>query len=189
MAASTPDPAVIGTETRPTAPAPRRCAIGLGSNLGDRWAALVEARARLLDWLPAGNSLLASAPVYESAPVGCAEGTAPFLNTVLLLQATVDPDNLLNIAQAVERAMGRPDQRAANEPRVIDVDLLFVGDLCCRETHLILPHPRLHLRRFVLQPLVEVAPDEPLPGLSSPRELLAALASDEPPLQCYAPQW
>jgi 2-amino-4-hydroxy-6-hydroxymethyldihydropteridine diphosphokinase len=188
MAASTPDP----DARRPPSPLNlplRRCAIGLGSNLGDRWAALVEARARLLEWLPAGSSLLASAPVYESEPVDCAGDAPPFLNTVLLLQVTVDPDNLLNMAQAVERAMGRPDQRGPNEPRVIDVDLLFVGDFCCKEAHLVLPHPRLHLRRFVLQPLVEVAPEERLPGLASPRELLAALADDEPPLRCHAPHW
>lgn len=189
MAESTPDPADTSAPDQPPGPLARRCALGLGANLGDRWAALVEARARLLDWLPAGSSLLASAPVYESDPVGCPEGSAPFLNTVLLFQATVDPDNLLNMALAVERAMGRPDRREANGPRVIDVDLLFVGDLQCSEAHLILPHPRLHLRRFVLQPLVEVAPDDLLPGLGSPRQLLAALADDQPPLRCYAPHW
>ena len=177
------------SSSSPEGIAPRRCAVALGSNLGDRFAALVEARARLLEWLPGGSSLLASAPVYESAPVDCAEDAAPFLNTVLLLQVTTDPENLLAMARAVEQAMGRPDRRERNESRVIDVDLLYVGDLCCAEPHLILPHPRLHLRRFVLQPLAEVAPDESLPGLASPRELLDNLMSDETPLQCLARHW
>lgn len=168
---------------------PRRCAVALGSNLGDRRSALVEARARLLEWLPTGSSLLASAPVYESEPVDCPEDAGPFLNTVLLLEVTTDPENLLAMARAVERAMGRPDRREPNQARVIDVDLLYLGDLCMEQPHLTLPHPRLHLRRFVLQPLSEVAPDDPLPGLASPRELLEQLVSDEPPLRCVASHW
>lgn len=177
------------SNSRPEGIDPHRCAVALGSNLGDRWAALVEARARLLEWLPSGSSLLASAPVYESAPVDCPEDAVPFLNTVLLLRVTTDPDNLLAMARAVEQAMGRRERRERNEPRVIDVDLLYLGGLCCAQPHLTLPHPRLHQRRFVLQPLADVAPDEPLPGLASPSELLARLVSDEPPLHCIASRW
>lgn len=137
--------------------------IALGSNLGDRAENIRRGIELLLARVP-GVKLNASAPVYETAPVDCAPGTQAFLNSVIEVAAPGTPAELHTHLKAVEQALGRPEQRERNSPRTLDLDLLYADDVMSTDPALILPHPRLHLRRFVLQPLADIRPDLILPG-------------------------
>lgn len=152
-----------------------RFGIALGSNLGDRAGNIRHGVERLLARVPNGI-LTASAPVYETEPVDCAPGTQAFLNTVIELEAPCSPQELHQHLKAVESALGRPEQRERNSPRTLDLDLLYADNVVSDDPVLILPHPRLHLRRFVLQPLADIRPDLVLPRQTrSVAELLAQL--------------
>lgn len=152
-----------------------RFGIALGSNLGDRSENIRSGIEQLLARVP-GATLSASAPVYETEPVDCAPGTKAFLNTVIEIEADCLPHELHAHLKAVESALGRPEQRERNSPRTLDLDLLYADDVITDDPDLIIPHPRLHLRRFVLQPLADIRPDLRLPGLQhSVAELLAQL--------------
>lgn len=130
------------------------------------------------------------APVFETEPVDCAPGTQPFLNTVIVARTDQSPEKLLESAQSVERELGRPSNHGTNEPRTIDIDILFCGSHACLNPELTLPHPRLFQRRFVLEPLSLLRPDLLLPGRTlSVREELEALESDEPPLRRMIDAW
>jgi 2-amino-4-hydroxy-6-hydroxymethyldihydropteridine diphosphokinase len=155
-----------------------RCGIGLGSNVGDRLENLRRARQQLLDapdWLEDTtlDGGVLCAPVYETDPVGCAPGTAAFLNTVLELPTRPEttPALILRRLQTIENALGRPARHPRNAPRSIDLDLLYLGTV---EMHgddtLTIPHPRLHARRFVLAPLADIRPALILPGDPRPME-------------------
>ncbi|WP_395742491.1 2-amino-4-hydroxy-6-hydroxymethyldihydropteridine diphosphokinase [Prosthecobacter sp.] len=137
--------------------------IALGSNLGDRAASIQRGIDLLLARVP-GIRLNASAPVYETEPVDCAPGTQAFLNTVIEVAAECTPQELHAHLKAVEQALGRPEQRERNSPRTLDLDLLYADDVVSDDPVLILPHPRMHLRRFVLEPLADIRPDLVLPG-------------------------
>lgn len=137
--------------------------IALGSNLGDRAENIRRGIELLLERVP-GVRLAASAPVYETEPVDCAPGTQAFLNTVIEIEANCTPQELHAHLKAVESALGRPEQRERNSPRTLDLDLLYADDVVSDDPALTLPHPRLHLRRFVLQPLADIRPDLILPG-------------------------
>ena len=150
--------------------------IALGSNLGDRAANIQRGMDLLLGRVP-GIRLNASAPVYETEPVDCAPGTQAFLNTVIEVSAECLPHELHTHLKAIEQALGRPEQRERNSPRTLDLDLLYADDVVSDEPDLILPHPRMHLRRFVLEPLADIRPELILPGQQvSVAELLAGLA-------------
>ena len=146
--------------------------IGLGSNLGDRRAYLDRALAGLRGW--PGVEVTRISSVYETAPVGGPAGQGPYLNAVAELRTDLAPEALLQVLLAVESGLGRV--RAERDgPRTIDLDLLLYGDLVREDPQLILPHPRLHQRLFVLQPLAEIAP-----GLIHPvlRRTIADLLAD-----------
>jgi 2-amino-4-hydroxy-6-hydroxymethyldihydropteridine diphosphokinase len=151
--------------------------IALGSNLGDRAENIRRGIELLLARVP--NVILsASAPVYETEPVDCASGTQAFLNTVIEIDAGITPQELHVLLKTVESKLGRPEQRERNSPRTLDLDLLYADDLVSDDPVLILPHPRLHLRRFVLQPLADIRPELILPGQTqSVAKLLARLPS------------
>ncbi|MGI8604486.1 MAG: 2-amino-4-hydroxy-6-hydroxymethyldihydropteridine diphosphokinase [Verrucomicrobiales bacterium] len=167
----------------------RRCGIGLGSNLGDRLLNLRLA-ARALDLLADFAHPVLRAPIYESDPVDCAGDASPFYNTVIEIGYFGEPDRLLERLRSIETALGRPPQREKNVPRIIDLDLLYADDLILAEPELELPHPRLHLRRFVLQPLAEVRPNLRLPGQAvTVFELLSRLPLGEPPLRFVTEEW
>jgi 2-amino-4-hydroxy-6-hydroxymethyldihydropteridine diphosphokinase len=150
--------------------------LALGSNRGDRAAALADALRRLE---AAGVRVLSASSVHETPalmPEGAPpEWDRPYLNEVVMVHTELDPRALLRCTQGIERAMGRrPAARWA--PRVIDIDLLAVGAAVLDTPELTLPHPRLHERRFVLEPLGEVAPQWVHPGLGcTASELLARL--------------
>lgn len=132
--------------------------ISLGSNLGDRQANLLEARRRLGSKL----SIHEASSIYETEPWGFAD-QPPFLNQVLAGETDLAPDDLLTLAKSIERRMGRrPTFRYG--PRLIDIDILMVGQLRLETDQLELPHPRLTERAFVLIPLAEIAPDVMIPG-------------------------
>ncbi len=140
-----------------------RFGIALGSNLGDRAAHFQCGIALLLSRIP-GVTLSASSPVYETAPVDCAPGAQAFLNSVIEIEAACTPAELHAHLKAVEQALGRPEQRERHAARTLDLDLLYADDFVSNTPELIIPHPRLHLRRFVLQPLADIRPALILPG-------------------------
>jgi 2-amino-4-hydroxy-6-hydroxymethyldihydropteridine diphosphokinase len=147
-----------------------RAYLGLGSNLGDR-----------LLFLQRGASALQrrevvvqrASSVYTSTYVGPGPPQPPYLNAVLEITTTLLPLELLDVAQDVERCMGRPEGTHM-QPRRLDVDLLLVGDHRCTTPRLTLPHPRLSERRFVLEPLLELGVLEavPIAGLAQRLEQL-----------------
>jgi len=153
--------------------------IALGSNLGDSPRILLDAMDRLQSLSDA--PLLRSA-LWQTAPVGCPPGSPPFVNAVagLLPRAEETPESLLDKLQALERAFGRRPKQVLNEPRPLDLDLIAFGATVRRTAQLTLPHPRAHLRRFVLAPLAEIAPALVLPGQSlTVRALLSDLKTGE----------
>ena len=130
--------------------------LGLGANLGDRLGALRGARQALQK--SPSVTVLASAPLYEAAAVGGPAGQPPFLNTVLKIDTVLSPERLLELCHAIEKDFGRQRQEHWG-PRTLDIDLLLFGTLIRLERDLVLPHPRLQEREFVLAPLVDLAPD------------------------------
>jgi 2-amino-4-hydroxy-6-hydroxymethyldihydropteridine diphosphokinase len=145
--------------------------IGLGANLGDAPATL-QAALRALAALP-GCRLLAVSSLYGSAPVD-AEGP-DFINAVAVLHTQLAPLDLLDALQAIEQRFGR-QRPYPNAPRTLDLDLLLAGDTVLQTARLTVPHPRLHQRAFVLQPLLELAPDLCAPGLGPLAAHLSATA-------------
>ncbi|MHB8440332.1 MAG: 2-amino-4-hydroxy-6-hydroxymethyldihydropteridine diphosphokinase [Acidimicrobiales bacterium] len=124
--------------------------LGLGSNLDDRLAHLRSAVAALPD-------VVAVSAVYETDPVGGPEDQGPFLNAVVELDTQRSPRQLLDLAATIEAA-GSRIRTVRHGPRTIDVDVLLVGDLVVDEADLVVPHPRMWERRFVLAPLAELNP-------------------------------
>ena len=144
-----------GGSPRPAGPGPlRRAFIGLGSNLGDRAALLRAAVERLR----AGGDVTAVSDVYETAPVGGPEGQGPFLNLVVELRTPDPPRRLLERCQELEAAAERV-RTVRWGPRTLDADVLWVEGAQVDEPDLTVPHPRMWERRFVLEPLSELAPD------------------------------
>lgn len=168
---------------RHTSRVPEMSYLSLGSNLGDRAANLREAILRLD---VAGPARAVSA-FYETQPVEVLDQPW-FLNCVLAIETEKPPRELLNLALSIEKAMGRLRTRDKG-PRKIDIDIVLFGDRIVDEPGLTIPHPSMHLRRFVLEPLAEIAPAARHPILGkTARELLAALPPgeavgrlDEPP--------
>jgi 2-amino-4-hydroxy-6-hydroxymethyldihydropteridine diphosphokinase len=152
-----------------------RTGVALGSNLGDRLANLHAARKAIVDLAGVESPILSSA-IYETEPVDCERGAEKFLNAVLEFDYEGDPVNLLKNLTEIERVLGRPRDRARNVSRQIDIDLLYLGEMKIDTAEVQLPHPRMHSRRFVLQPLADIRPDLLLPRQAKTvRELLARL--------------
>lgn len=139
-----------------------RTAVALGSNLGDRLANLRAARQAIIR-LPNVRPPLLSSPIYETDPVGCESGAGKFLNAVIEFGYDGEPLDLLRELRQIETALGRPPEHPRNVSRELDIDLLYVGDVTIDTKELQLPHPRMHERGFVLQPLADIRPDLVLP--------------------------
>lgn len=148
-----------------------RVFIGLGSNLGDRFGNL-QAAVRAVSRID-GVMVHHVSPVYESEPWGYAEQD-DYLNAVTVLETRLRPAGLFQALKAVERDMGRM-RAERNHPRIIDIDILLAGAVVTRDADLTVPHPRMHQRRFVLQPMCDIDPSvrHPVLGLSA-ADLLAA---------------
>lgn len=158
-------------------PTPVVAHIALGSNVGDR-RAHIDAALNALRALP-GSRLAAVSSIVETLPVGPVP-QGPFLNAAAALETTLAARELLEGLQGIERSRGRDregEQRWG--PRTLDLDLLLYGAAIIDEPGLTVPHPRLQERRFVLEPLAEIAPEVVVPEVvgegRSVRELLAAL--------------
>ena len=152
--------------------------LGLGSNLGDRLQHLQHAKAYLLSLSP--ERWHRASPVYETAPVDCPPGSAPFLNAVLELEFTGAPRTLLKKLLAYEVAHGRDRSGGANAPRPIDLDILYFGEQELLTNDLVIPHPRLAERRFVLVPLSTICPARIIKGTGrTVQQLLRVLPAGE----------
>ncbi len=149
-----------------------RAYVGLGANLGDREATLLRA-VELLAETPAVE-VVAVSRVRETDPVGYT-AQPRFLNAAAAVETTLPPRELLERLLAVERELGRTRAGPRFGPRTIDLDLLVYGDVVADEPGLTVPHPRLHERRFALEPLAELDPDLVVPGYGPVRDLLASL--------------
>jgi 2-amino-4-hydroxy-6-hydroxymethyldihydropteridine diphosphokinase len=165
-----------------------RTAVALGSNLGDRLDSLSAARQQICD-LPDIQPPLLSSAIYETDPVDCEPGAPKFLNAVVEFGYNGDPLQLLKKLKSVEDALGRPREHARNVSRKIDIDLLYIGDTRINDRELELPHPRMYLRKFVLQPLADIRPELIMPGQTKTvRELLAQL-NDTCNVVCVRNDW
>jgi 2-amino-4-hydroxy-6-hydroxymethyldihydropteridine diphosphokinase len=153
----------------------RRGFLGLGSNIGDRRAHLEAALGQLAE---SGVDVLASSSVYETEPVGLVLDQPDFYNACLQIETELEPEPLLDACKQVERAVGR-EAGPRHGPRVIDVDLLLLGDLRYRSERLTLPHAEVSTRRFVLVPLLELDPELALPSGERLSELLARLGDGQ----------
>ena len=150
--------------------AAKTAVVALGSNLEapqQQVAAAVAAIAMLPE-----VAVSAVSSLYRTKPVGYAD-QPDFVNAVLLLQTTLPPPALLRALQAIENRFGRV-RHFRNAPRTLDLDIIDYAGLCSHCTELELPHPRAHLRQFVMAPLAEIAPDYVLPGQ---RDSAAAMAA------------
>ena len=146
--------------------------LGLGSNAGDRAGNLNAALSALGKYV----SIMKVSSVYETEPVGFAE-QPPFLNLVCHATAALSPEQVLHLTQDIEVKLGRlPTFR--NGPRVIDIDILLFDALCLQSDGLVIPHPALPDRLFVLVPLAEIAPDVMHPVLHKSIRQLALESTD-----------
>ena len=153
--------------------------IALGSNLGDSRKIILDAMTRL--------QCFSEAPIQKSSlwlttPVDCPPGSPKFVNAIaaLIPRHGETPESLLEKLHELEKASGRQPKKILNEPRPLDLDLIAFGNEIRNLPKLILPHPRAHQRRFVLQPLSEIAPELILPGQTKTvSQLLADLPTDE----------
>ncbi len=162
--------------------------LALGTNLGDRKANLVAAVRLLIE--DSAIKLCGAASLHETSPVGGPDGQGDYYNTVISVTTSHPPVSLLQRMLAVEEEMGRV-RKLQNDARIIDIDLLLFDSVEMRTPTLTLPHPRMHLRRFVLQPLAELAPDAWHPAQNATASsLLANLQTDELAPRCvHPPDW
>lgn len=149
--------------------------VALGSNLGNRLQNLQAARQAIAG-LPGVTSPILSSSIYETEPIDCEPDASQFLNAVLELNYDSEPVDLWRHLKRIETELGRPRNHERNVSRNIDIDLLYFGDMTVNNKELQLPHPRMHLRRFVLQPLADIHPNLVLPDQTKTVwELLASL--------------
>ncbi|KIH97535.1 2-amino-4-hydroxy-6-hydroxymethyldihydropteridine pyrophosphokinase [Streptomonospora alba] len=153
----------------------RRVVLSLGSNVGDRMAALQGAVDGLFD-APELEPVSLS-PIYETAPVGGPD-QGPFLNAVVTADTRIPPDVLLERTQSVEEALGRV-REVRWGPRTLDVDIIAVDRERSDDPRLTLPHPRAHERAFVLRPWADIDPDAEIVGRGPVRDLLAGIEGQE----------
>jgi 2-amino-4-hydroxy-6-hydroxymethyldihydropteridine diphosphokinase len=158
--------------------------LGLGSNVGDRRANLEAAVAAL----PRHDvEAVASSSVYETEPVGLVTDQREFLNACLRVETALGPEQLLDACKAVEREVGRTGTEVRHGPREIDVDVLLFDRVRCESERLVLPHPTITERRFVLLPLLELDPGLTLPDGRALADALAGLGEGQAVRRVGAP--
>jgi len=165
-----------------------RIGVALGSNLGDRMTNLRTARESIVD-LAADKSSVRVSPVYETEPLGCEPGAGKFLNAVMEIEYDGDSTALLDQLIRVEESLGRERDHAKNVSRKIDIDVLYADDLMINNERLQLPHPRMHQRKFVLQPLADIRPDLVFPNQKKAVTELLAEVQDSTKVSCFAEKW
>jgi 2-amino-4-hydroxy-6-hydroxymethyldihydropteridine diphosphokinase len=165
-----------------------RAGIALGANLGDRLRCLTIARDRIFS-LPQIEPPFLSSALYETEPIECEAGAAKFLNAVIEIGYSGSSGQLIDELKKIEADLGRPPEHERNRSRPIDLDLLYHGLRTVEEPHLQLPHPRLHLRGFVLHPLAEIRPNLVLPEQRKTIREMAEELSPAPLMVRAAEQW
>jgi len=153
--------------------------VALGSNLGDSKNTILSAFTRLQQF---SDAPLLKSSLWQTSPVDCPPASPKFVNAVvgLIPRMTETPESLLKKLQALEKEFGRQPKVIHNDPRPLDLDLIAFGGEIRTTPDLILPHPRASQRRFVLQPLSEIAPELVLPGqMKTVAQLLAGLPADD----------
>ncbi len=164
---------------------PLRAYVGMGSNLGDRAGHLLLALRGMTE---TGLSVARFSSVYETEPVGVFEEQPAFLNMVAELgEPLPPPEALLRLLLDIERSLGRSRERPL-APRTLDLDLLLYGGELSATDTLTLPHPRIHLRRFVLAPLAELLPNSQHPTLGATFAELLAATPDRPYVRLWEPK-
>jgi 2-amino-4-hydroxy-6-hydroxymethyldihydropteridine diphosphokinase len=156
-----------------------RTGIALGSNIGDRLDNLRKARNELAAVKGMKGDMRCS-KVYETEPVNCEPGCGLYLNAVIEIAYEGHLTPLLDELKGIEKKMGRPSRRPRNAPRTIDLDILYSGDATLATEEIIIPHPRLGSRRFVLEPLNDIRPDLVLPGFQDSIATLLARLPETP---------
>ncbi len=150
-----------------------KIALALGSNIGDRMAALQAARKGLADYM----TITAASPIYETAPIYVTDQPL-FLNAALIGETKLGPLTLLRAVKDLENDLGRQPTFHYG-PRAIDIDIIFYGDEVINLPELILPHPRIAEREFVLRPLADIAPDWRHPQIGLTVEKMLGLLPDQ----------
>jgi 2-amino-4-hydroxy-6-hydroxymethyldihydropteridine diphosphokinase len=161
--------------------------VALGSNLGDSQKTILDAMNQLQ---VLSDKLLLKSSLWQTSPVNCPPGSPKFVNAVvgLIPQKSETPESLLNKLRDLEKEFGRAPRKILNEPRPLDLDLIAFGNETRSAPDLTLPHPRAHQRRFVLEPLNEIAPDFILAGQGrTVSQLLAGVSSDETVVKIDSP--
>ncbi len=149
--------------------------LGLGSNIGDRETNIFSAIAALD--VRVDITVNRTASIYQTDPL-YHEDQPKFLNTVAELQTAIDPEEMLRVCKGIELMLGRPEDHEKNEPRVIDIDILAYETKMIELTDLIIPHPEIFARKFVLIPWAEIAPDFTVQGVGRTVSELLALCPD-----------
>jgi 2-amino-4-hydroxy-6-hydroxymethyldihydropteridine diphosphokinase len=153
--------------------------VALGSNLGNSRQIILDAMARLQNF---SDEPILKSSLWQTSPVDCPPDSPKFVNAIAGLVPRKDgtPESLLKNLRGLETEFGRKPKTVLNEPRPLDLDLIVFRGEIRNSQELVLPHPRAHLRRFVLQPLSEIAPDFILPGQGNTvAQLLAGLPENE----------
>lgn len=152
-----------------------RVALALGANLGYNPEATIHWAIQKLS--EAGLASIKVASIILTEPVDCAPGTPDFLNTALTGTWKGSPLELLDLIQEIEIAAGRPAKHSSHEARCLDIDIILWDEKVIETPRLIIPHPRMHLRHFVLQPLAEIAPDWKVPpAMKTVKSLMKAIS-------------
>jgi 2-amino-4-hydroxy-6-hydroxymethyldihydropteridine diphosphokinase len=161
--------------------------IGFGSNVGNRLD-FCDRAVTLLSLLP-HSELVAVSPLYETEPVldGAQPGESWFLNGVVQMKTDVTPRSLMTVCREIERSLGR-DEDHRHGPRTLDLDILFYGRRVINEPDMVVPHPRLHQRRFVLVPLADLDSSWQHPSLHRTVGELLAEATDRSAVRRLDPQ-
>jgi 2-amino-4-hydroxy-6-hydroxymethyldihydropteridine diphosphokinase len=165
-----------------------KAGVAFGSNLGDRWRNLRNAR-RALERLPGVRPPILASAIYETEPVECEAQAKNFLNAALEFEYSGEAAQLLAHIRAIEKSMGRPARHARNTSRTIDLDLLYFGETQIDTEELQLPHPHIAERQFVLRPLADINPNLVLPRQTEPVHALLAHLGDTPLVVRFDGEW
>jgi 2-amino-4-hydroxy-6-hydroxymethyldihydropteridine diphosphokinase len=155
--------------------------LGIGSNQGDRLQYLYQAKADISEYI--GSDIISS-PIYETEPWGF-ESKNFFLNQVLWVKTALSPQQIIYNINRIEERTGRSRSGVKYKDRIIDIDLLLYDDLIISEDGLNIPHPQMHLRRFVLQPMSDIAGEIMHPVLNKNINSLLAECSDRSKVELY----
>lgn len=137
-----------------------------------------------------GRDTFLQSAIYQTPPVDCPEGSSDFYNAVIEMEWDGSPSALLELTSSIEYFFGRQVSIIRNMPRPMDLDILYVGEESCDNEDLVLPHPRMAQRAFVLRPLADIIPEKRIPGLNfSPIQLLKDVEDDVASIRQVTRDW